>query len=519
MAQRVPLLVLIVAFSLSLRAATINNDDTCDIAVLPAATLLLPYFEVDFSSGPPFEGRETTIFTVTNVTNLERIARVTLWTDRSYPVYSFNIYLTGYDVQEIDLFDVIGRGFIAPNAGTGTAVVRRGRYSDPNPGLDLDDCRRLPGAIDDAYAYAMQRAFSDGVLPELGEAQGCERIGNRHENAVGYATIDVVASCTSLTPMDRDYWQKEIRYDNVLIGEYRQIREKDDVSQAGPLVHIRAIPEGGTPLERRRHTSDAGFPRTFYSRFQAASTPGLDGRQPLPSAFAARWLATPDGTFDTTMKIWREGRTGIDADCFDYTSESTLDVAEVVVFDEAENATGYRPGLRTDLPATSLTSVSDDVYPQLPNGADAGWMYLNLDVSARDDFASQAWVISSMRALGRLSTDIEATPLANGCAPTAPPTPVSSAPDRAPIAPRPSAESCCPGSRWTPKTRRAGTHSSRSPTSVRSTGSPALPFGPTTDSPPFSSASTSPAMTCRASACTTSSPPAGSLPPREQAPA
>jgi hypothetical protein len=24
-----------------------NNDDTCDIALLPAATLLLPYFEVD----------------------------------------------------------------------------------------------------------------------------------------------------------------------------------------------------------------------------------------------------------------------------------------------------------------------------------------------------------------------------------------------------------------------------------------------------------------------------------------
>ncbi|HEX7151675.1 MAG TPA: hypothetical protein VF618_09325 [Thermoanaerobaculia bacterium] len=27
-------------------AATTNHDDTCDIAQLPAATLLLPYFEV-----------------------------------------------------------------------------------------------------------------------------------------------------------------------------------------------------------------------------------------------------------------------------------------------------------------------------------------------------------------------------------------------------------------------------------------------------------------------------------------
>jgi hypothetical protein len=29
---------------------TTNNDDSCDIGVAPAATLLLPYFEVDFTN-------------------------------------------------------------------------------------------------------------------------------------------------------------------------------------------------------------------------------------------------------------------------------------------------------------------------------------------------------------------------------------------------------------------------------------------------------------------------------------
>jgi hypothetical protein len=43
-----------------------GNDDTCDIALLPAATLLLPYFEVDLNA-PPGEG-ETTLFTILNVT-------------------------------------------------------------------------------------------------------------------------------------------------------------------------------------------------------------------------------------------------------------------------------------------------------------------------------------------------------------------------------------------------------------------------------------------------------------------
>src|SRR6185369_6021463 len=45
-------------------AATIHNDDSCDISVMPAATLLLPYFEVDINS--PQTVARTTIFTVVN---------------------------------------------------------------------------------------------------------------------------------------------------------------------------------------------------------------------------------------------------------------------------------------------------------------------------------------------------------------------------------------------------------------------------------------------------------------------
>ncbi len=41
------LLVLLLLLAPIASAATRDNDDSCDIAVLPAATLLLPYFEVD----------------------------------------------------------------------------------------------------------------------------------------------------------------------------------------------------------------------------------------------------------------------------------------------------------------------------------------------------------------------------------------------------------------------------------------------------------------------------------------
>ena len=115
--------VLLVLAALPALGATRNNDDSCDIGVAPAATLLLPYFEVDLDS----QDGERTIFTITNVTNADRIARVTLWTDWAFPVLTFNVPLTGYGVQSISLYDVLDRGAIA-RPGT----VRRGRYSRTN---------------------------------------------------------------------------------------------------------------------------------------------------------------------------------------------------------------------------------------------------------------------------------------------------------------------------------------------------------------------------------------------------
>jgi hypothetical protein len=69
--------------------STTNNDDSCDIGVAPAATLLLPYFEVDL--GTASTGR-TTIFSVTNVSPYAQVAHVVLYTDWSFPVLDFNLF-------------------------------------------------------------------------------------------------------------------------------------------------------------------------------------------------------------------------------------------------------------------------------------------------------------------------------------------------------------------------------------------------------------------------------------------
>ena len=71
----------------------------------------------------------------------------------------------------------------------------------------------------------------------------------------------------------------------------------------------------------------------------------------------------------------------------------------------------------------------------MPNGAVAGWMYVNLDNDSRTFFGdidfvhpwpSQNWVVSTMRAEGRYSVDMDAAALGNGCSAQAPVTEVTS---------------------------------------------------------------------------------------------
>ena len=401
--------------------ATTNNDDSCDISVAPAATLLLPYFEVDLANA----GGETTLFTITNTSNLDQIAHVTLWTDLSFPVIDFNIYLTGYDVQAINLYDVIFRGVVAPDAGTGTAVAtskRRTPTSDVNTTLALGNCDRLPGPLGQEYITRMQQAFTQGRVPDFGILEGCDEVGLVHTNAIGYATIDTADLCSTSLPTDPGYFTSEIRFDNVLIGDYQQVNSTNNFAQGNPMVHIRAIPEGGDVGT----VATINFDRTFYSRYQAGGV--LDRRQPLPSIFAARWIQGGANAMNTWYKIWREGATGVGApipdECGEWPDNNT-NAAEIVRFDEQENPVGdvpfsrVSPPLTTEftLPETSRTSVADaSIYPQLTNGAVAGWMYLNLDNSTTDTpLASQNWVVVSMRAEGRYSVDFDAAWLANGC--------------------------------------------------------------------------------------------------------
>src|SRR6266513_5191614 len=119
-------------FNNGLLPTSTNNDDTCDIASsAPAATLLLPYFEVDFRS--PQNTARTTLFTIVNTTDLPQIAHVVVWTDWSFPALDFNIFLTGYDVQGINLYDIFARATIAPGPTSGSGGTSSNTVIPTNP--------------------------------------------------------------------------------------------------------------------------------------------------------------------------------------------------------------------------------------------------------------------------------------------------------------------------------------------------------------------------------------------------
>ena len=403
--------------------STTNNDDTCDIAYMPAATLLLPYFEVDLDA----RTGENTIFTITNTGQLPQVARVTLWTDYAYPVIAFNIFLTGYDVQSINLFDVIAGGRIAPDDGTGFDVSPVGKLSGgddtfDNPLVREDTCVDLPVQLPSVLVSRLRQAFTQGGVPSLGSQPECPVVGIKHPHAIGYATVDVVGLCSATLPIEAAYFRDEIRFDNVLIGDYLQFRTGDDFAGGNPMVHIRAMPDDEVA---DRSTVPVNLPKTFYSRYLPAGS-RIDARQPLPALFAARWISGGPAQFETAYKIWREGFTNPTTACFNYPRDATVGMTEIVRFDEEENPEALAHDLGPTpvrlppyFPATSRAPVSDDYFfPPAAGGAVAGWMYLNMDSRNAGSLpATQTWIVVSMSAVGRLSVESDAAVLGNGCTP------------------------------------------------------------------------------------------------------
>jgi hypothetical protein len=410
---------------------TTNNDESCDVSVTPAATLLLPYFEVDTAA--PLGTGTTTLFTVTNVSRYPQIAHVTVWTDWGYPVLGFNLFLTGYDVQGINLWDVIVRGVVVPGTPPGTSIDTKpgqGRAAPltntSNPNFVLSgpsdvrvSCNQLPGVLPSDLTLAVENALATGkgYASPSGNC-GTSSIGFNHgARAVGYITIDVVSYCTTQLPTDADgsYFSgpnAAVLFDNVLSGDYQVIGPTPSPGQAGagenfdaeggPMVHIHAMPEGGLSGAGGGIPVSTPLPFTFYDRYTPFAVRTADRRQPLPSTWSVRFIQGGPWGFATDLKIWREGMTTGLPNCQTSVQfNSAINIAEIIRFDEHENSFGQSSFFASiapsaagpspnefaptfySLPATSRAASSAFVFPPLGSTDVGGWFYLNLSSGAQ----------------------------------------------------------------------------------------------------------------------------------------
>ncbi|HET9676338.1 MAG TPA: hypothetical protein VFP21_02405 [Solirubrobacterales bacterium] len=398
----------------------------CAIDEVPAATLLLPYFDVDLSN----PNGETTLFSVNNASATAVLAHVVVWSDLSVPVLDFNIYLTGYDVQTVNLRDILVSGIIPRTASAGQdpgdTISPKGQFSQD---INFASCTGLlPTPTLPASFVAGLRASLTGVASS-NLAGRCAGRAFGDNVARGYITIDTVNSCTLLFPGDPGYFAPGgsgiATNQNVLWGDYFYVNSAASFADGNPLVHIEA---SATNPE----TSTSGN-YTFYGRYDSPAWNAADNREPLATNFAVRFLN--GGVFDggTDLLVWRDSKTNQKPFTCPAANGNPpwypLGQEGIVIFDEQEqpqvpqqfpvSPQPTNPSLVPFPAEAQSTHVGGDALPVAPY--DFGWLYLNLNTTVpgatgpSDLAAAQAWVTARMTAQGKFSVGFDAAQLDSAC--------------------------------------------------------------------------------------------------------
>ena len=397
---------------------------------VPAATLLLPYFEVDIDNPDGV----TTLMSINNASATAVLAHVVLWTDLSVHVIDFNVYLTGYDVQTINLRDIIVHGNLPITASAGQdpgdTISNKGPASQD---INFASCNTyfpyVNPALNQTYREHTQWALTGQPSPHFNWDGDCGGIDHGDNIARGYVTVDTVNGCSTDFPDDANYWVfGTTSTQNVLWGDYFYVNPGENFAQGETLVHIEAFEQPNPDLY------------TFYYRYSYdAGVPGADRREGLGNAFAVRYAN--GGSFDggTDLLVWRDSKVTVEQGgyCGDFPPPFPLGQSQVVVFDEEENF---------EIPETcTLSPCGDEEFlipfpwetqrtqvgsSKLPTSYDFGWIFLNLNSSVVNTqvpidlgYLMQNWVTVTMDAQGRFSVGFDAIQLGNVTDPATAPDP------------------------------------------------------------------------------------------------
>lgn len=343
---------LAVVGALVLGASSFAYANFCAFDPAPAASLLFPFVAFDYNN--PINGT-TTLFAITNVSSEAQVVHVTIWTDYSEPVLDFNILLSGYDVQTLNIRDILYFGALPDTGTTGDLLVAPNDdpladgpvnystygfpYLDPAEGTNrLQTLNRCTPSM---AAYPDYPLIPQGILDQLRAfLQASQTADREHDDCDGttaplvpddwfqarttadvtwmYITADVVWSCNREFPDASLYWtfntadpvnfgfpaatNGQKRVVNVLMGDVFWVNDALRFSEVDNAVHLEADPYNTNVVTWTPELA----PSSFYYRYSSAAGAQNDMREPLPTGWAFRYIGWQGGAVDTWIRAFKQ---------------------------------------------------------------------------------------------------------------------------------------------------------------------------------------------------------------------
>jgi hypothetical protein len=317
---------------------------TCTIDQRPAATLLVPYFQVHLNPDGSVDTSATrtdTLITVVNASSAATLAHVVIWNRRSVPLLDFNIALTGYDIVGWSMEDVLtGTIPSTPDNGSfeGKDVCQRNpkaqaystdgpdsdgsflrfrpsndttgqdnnqattQYSSPAFGADF--AADLADALDYDSNWDCDGDGDDGSAPD-GDITGSSVAGNG--NLSGYVTIDMANFCSLSNPSVGAYWDQDAAgWENNLFGDYIIVTNSGIPTLGASTVQIEAALDTVITADNFFGSSTSS-PTSSFIPFgaQPFNDPPFENRIPTPvrTFYARYWEDTSAFNFADTGVI------------------------------------------------------------------------------------------------------------------------------------------------------------------------------------------------------------------------
>jgi hypothetical protein len=353
--------------------AAIGTADT-----VPAATLLVPYFEADLGNA---NGPQTSI-RLTNASATAILVKAVLWTDYGVPTYNFPIYLTGFQSTDIDVRLLLnGAPPVTASAGQDPTdrISPKGMLSQD---INFASCSgKLPLTMLPAATSAGLRNAHTGQSSTL-LGGNCGGVAYGDNVARGYITFDLVNNCTTRIPGDTGYFGSggigDVTNQNLLTGSVVYLNRSQNLAFSEPLVSVEASRGSGVSSASNYAdplTNGTGA-NTFYGRYSGFTA--QDNREALFSISQGRYLNGGVFSSGTQLVVWRDpGVVVTPFACGGAPAGFPLGQNEIVAFDEQEH---YFKVAGSPFPyATQLVSSSSLSIPFT-----FGFLRLNLTQASGD---------------------------------------------------------------------------------------------------------------------------------------